>query len=407
MYEEAARAIVSLADGEFQLANRLRPGVMDTILAALESSKTGLRDELLTKLVVDRYTGPAAQHVPDPIRLRYINLLLRHNRTEDAVRETVSLESPDILSILLTDKSFSALWERPAVQGLLLPGALVARVERGIQVRLEQAALSSSDWLELMHSLRVIRKPDEAVRLGLKAITQARATRRSASWPLRLEVAAAYADMGEDAAARRTAEDLLKEPGPLPVSIRVGVADILEQTGDGEGAIRLLGTLDGAARIPKAQRVIACAAHDLSRTDTRDAAMLLLEGAGSTGADDLLGAYVCTGQYDKARGLLVSMLQQPQTRTDAILAAQIYEDPAKAGTGLSELRYRMRALVAGDVVQDALKAYARTMGLPFTLAISRCLRSFAARPVRADMSTDRSRHLQHNACRRKAQCRRA
>jgi len=370
-HEEAARAIVSLEDGEFQLANGLRPGVIEAILSALETSKTSLRDELLTKLVADRYTGPTSQHVPDAIRLRYIHLLLRQNRTEDAARETVSLEAPDILSILLTDKSFAALWERPMVRGLLAPGALVARVDRGIQARLEQASLSSSDWLELMHSLRVIQRPDEAVRLGLKAIEQARTSRRSASWQLRLEVAAAYADMGESWAARRTARELMKEQAQLPVPLRIAVADILEQTGDDEGAILMLSTIEGLERLPKAEKVIVCAADGLSRVEKRDAALAQLEATGTSAAAELFGAYVCAGQYGKASALLVSMLQQPETRTAAILAAQIYADPVKAGTDLSELRYRMRAVVAGDAVQDAIKAYARTLGLPFTIANSR------------------------------------
>ena len=37
---------------------------------------------------------------------------------------------------------------------------------------------------------------------------------------------------------------------------------------------------------------------------------------------------------------------------------------------MSELRYRMRAVVAGDPVQNAMKTYARTLGLPFTMAIA-------------------------------------
>lgn len=369
--EDAAKTIVGLADGEFQLANRLRPGVMENVLAALESTKPKLRDELLTKLVADRYTGPASQHVPDTIRIRFINLLLRQNRIEDATRETVSLESPATLSILLTDRSFSALWSNPSVRSLMLPGALVARVERGIQARLEQSSLGSSDWLDLMHSLRLISKPDEAVRLGLKAIAQARNTRQSANWQLRLEVAGAYADMGQAWAARRTAGELLKEQPSLPVPLRVAIADILETAGDDEGALLMLSTMEGIDQLTEAQKVIVCAASDLARAATRDVALALLEGSAGLASVDLLDAEVCAGNYSKAAQILVNMLQQPESRTAAILTAQIYADPAKAGTDLSELRYRMRALVTRDDVQSALKAYGRTLGLPFTISNSR------------------------------------
>jgi len=133
----------------------------------------------------------------------------------------------------------------------------------------------------------------------------------------------------------------------------------------------MLSTIEGLERLPKAEKVIVCAADGLSRMEKRDAALAQLEATGTSAAAELFGAYVCAGQYDKASALLVSMLQQPETRTAAILAAQIYADPATAGTDLSELRYRMRAVVAGDAVQDAIKAYARTLGLPFTIANSR------------------------------------
>jgi hypothetical protein len=157
----------------------------------------------------------------------------------------------------------------------------------------------------------------------------------------------------------------------LPVPLRIAVADILEQTGDDEGALLMLATIDGVERLTKADKVIVCASDGLLRLEKRDAALAQLETIGAPASADLLGAYVCAGQYDKASKLMVSMLQQPDTRTVAILAAQIYADPAKAGTDLSELRYRMRAVVAGDVVQEAIKAYARTLGLPFTIANSR------------------------------------
>ncbi|MEQ1754575.1 MAG: hypothetical protein ABL973_10630 [Micropepsaceae bacterium] len=370
-HEEAAKAVVDLDDGDFVLANRLRPGVVEGILTALESAKSPVSDQLVAKLVENRYTGPSSQHVPDTIRLRYINLLLRQNRVEDAARETKSLESPAILSILLTDKAFGPLWEYPAVNALMAPGALVARVDRGIQARLEQTSLTASDWLDLMRSLRVIGRSDEAARLGLKAIEQARTGKRAAAPALRLEVANAYADMGESWAARRTAKELMKEQASLPVSLRVAIANVLELTGDDGGAILLISTIDGAETLSAAQKVVACAAHDLARNEKRDEALARLEVLGDAALVDRMDAYVCTGQAAKASQALISMYARPELRTTAILTSQLYADPSKAGTDLSDLRYRMRALVASNDVQEAVKAYARTLGLSFTIAISR------------------------------------
>lgn len=371
LHEEAAKAILDLDDSSFLLTNRLRYGLVESILNALEASKSPLRDPLVSRLVEGRYMGPSSLHIPDTIRLRYIALLLRQNRIEGAVRETQSVESPVVLSILLADKAFAPLWSYPSVRKLMAPGALAARVDRGIQARLEQPHLSSSDWLDLMRTLRIVGKPDEAVRLGLNAIEQARSDKRATSVALRLEVANAYADMGEAWAARRSAKEMLKEQALLPVSLRLDIANLLELTGDDEGALLMIGTMQGVEAQSRAQKIIVCAAHDLGRNERRDEAMAQLEASTDASPIDLMDALVCIGQRDKAGKVLVSMLDNPQLRSTAILTAQLYEDRSKAGSDLNDLRYRLRALVATEAVQEGLKPHARTMGLPFTFATAR------------------------------------
>jgi hypothetical protein len=42
-------------------------------------------------------------------------------------------------------------------------------------------------------------------------------------------------------------------------------------------------------------------------------------------------------------------------------------DLARPGSDLDDMRYRMKALVATASVQEAIKPYARTMALPFTI----------------------------------------
>ena len=371
LQEEAAKAILDLDDRSFLLVNRLRHGLMENILNALEAAKSPSRDALVARLVEGRYTGPSAVHVPDTIRLRYIALQLRQNRIEGAARETQLVESPVVLSILLTDKTFEPLWAFPAVRQLMVPGALAARVERGIQARLEQPHLSSSDWLDLMRTMRIVGKPDEAVRLGLNAIHQARSDKRAAGAALRLEVANAYADMGKAWAARRSAKELLKEQSMLPVSLRLEIANLLEITGDDEGALLMIGTMEGVEALSRAQKIVACAAHDLGRNERRDAALLLLETMEKVSLMDRMDAHVCSGQREKAAQDLAAMIETPALRASAILTVQLYEDRSKAGTDLNDLRYRLRALVASESVQAAIKSQARTLGLPFTFATAR------------------------------------
>lgn len=371
LHEEAAKAILDLDDSSFLLTNRLRQGLMESILNALETAKSPLRDTLVARLVEGRYTGPSSVQVPDNIRLRYIALLLRQNRIEGAARETLSVESPVILSILLGDKTFEPLWGFPVIRQLMAPGALAARVERGIQARLEQPHLSSSDWLDLMRTLRIVGKPDEAVRLGLNAIEQARSDKRAAGVALRLEVANAYADMGEAWAARRSAKEMLKEQATLPVSLRLEIANLLEITGDDEGALLMIGTMKGVEALSRAQKIIACAAHDLGRSERRDASLVQIETLPDASLVDLMDAYVCSGRREKAGQVLVSMLGSASLRSTAILTAQLYEDRSKAGTDLNDLRYRLRALVASESVQEAIRPQARTLGLPFTFATAR------------------------------------
>lgn len=371
LQQEAAKAILDLDDSSFLLVNRLRHGLMESILNALEGDKSPLRDALVARLVEGRYTGPSSVHVPDTIRLRYIALMLRQNRIEGAARETQLVESPVVLSILLADKTFEPLWAFPVVRQLMVPGALAARVERGIQARLEQPHLTSSDWLDLMRTMRIVGKPDEAVRLGLNAIQQARSDKRAAGVALRLEVANAYADMGEAWAARRAAKELLKEQSSLPVALRLEIANLLELTGDDEGALLMIGTMEGVEGLSRAQKIVACAAHDLGRNERRDAALLLLDTMENASLMDRMDANLCAGHREKAAQVLASMIETPALRASAILTAQLYEDRSKAGTDLNDLRYRLRALVASESVQAAIKSHARTLGLPFTFATAR------------------------------------
>ena len=368
-HEDAARLILALDDRSFLLANRLRRGLMESILNALEASQSAQRDALVARLVEGRYTGPSGTQVPDMIRLRYIGLLLRQNRPEAAARETVGLESPVALSLLLADRTFSALWSYPAVRAVERPAALVARVERGIHARLEQSHMHSSDWLDTLRSLRVIGRSDEAVRFGLKAIEDARSGGAVASTSLRLEVGHAYADMGEAWAARRTAKEMLKEQAVLPLALRIAIADLLERSEDDEGALLMLGTIQGVDALPGALKVVVCAAHDLGRFERRDAALLQLEVLGAQ--VELLHARLCAGLQVLARDQLVSMLLVPELRAAAILTAQLFEDRSKPGTDVRDDSYRLRALVASAVVQEAMVEHGRTLALPFAPVLQR------------------------------------
>lgn len=369
-HERAAVAILDLKEEDFIWVNRLRPAVIENIVASIDG-KAAVRDRLIVRLVEGRYSGPASQRVPDTLRLRYINLLLRQNRLENAAQQTAAVEAPGILSILLTDKSFEPLWEHPTLKSLSVPGALLARVERGVQARLEQSALSSSDWLDVMRTLRLIGKADEAVRLGLHALNQARTEKRLAGPALRLEMARAYAEQGQSWAARRAARELLREEPSLPVATRVEIAQVLDDAGDDEGALVLLGTLQGAARTSPVLMLTACAAHDLGRNEQRDAAVAALEAQAATAPPDLFDALICTGQSDKAAVVLGQMLKRPELRTAAILRAQLYADPANPNADRNHMRYRMTALVASAAVQEAIKPYARSIALPFTIANAR------------------------------------
>ncbi len=370
-YEQAASAILDLEEEQLIYANRLRPSVIESIVAALGDDKAVLRDKLIVRLVEGRYTGPSSQRVPDLLRLRYVNLLLRQHRIEDAAHQTDTLESPAILSMLLTDKSFEPLWAHPTLRALLAPGALVARVERGVQARLEAQALTSSDWLDMMRALRVIGRADEAVRLGLHALAQARTEKRAAGPALRLEIASAYADMGQAWAARRTARELLREEASAPAALRIQIAEILEISGDDEGALLLLGSLGEAGQSPAALRATVCAAHDLDRPVKRDEALAKLAALAETAPGEALDAFVCAGEKEKAAAVLAAMFKRPDMRATAILAAQLYADPSVPATDQSDMRYRMKALVASASVQEAIKPYARTMALPFMMANAR------------------------------------
>lgn len=370
-FEQAAAAILDLEEESFILVNRLRAPIVDGIVAALDAGgHAALRDKVIVRLVEGGYTGPS-HRVPDTLRLRYINLLLRERRLENAAKQTQWLETPAVLSLLLTDRAFEPLWSHPAVQALLRPEALIARVDRGVQAQLELTTLSSSDWLDIMRALRVIGRADEAVRLGLHALEQARKEKRAAGAALRLEVARAYADLGEAWAARRTAREILREEATAGASLRIAIAQIFETTGDDEEALLMTSTLGDAARSPLALKTVVCAAHDLGRVERRDEALKALAAMSETAPVDVFDAYVCSGEKTKAGETLAAMFKKPELRTTAVLTAQLYADPMRPVTDQNDMRYRMKALVASAQVQDAIKPYARSIALPFTIANAR------------------------------------
>jgi hypothetical protein len=115
----------------------------------------------------------------------------------------------------------------------------------------------------------------------------------------------------------------------------------------------------------------ACAAHDMGRNEQRDVAIAALEAQAASAPVDLFDALLCTGQRDKAAVVLGQMLKQPSLRTAAILRTQLYADPANPAADLNHMRYRMTALVASAAVQEAIKPYARSIALPFTIANAR------------------------------------
>ncbi|MFM9865598.1 MAG: hypothetical protein ACKVRO_18555 [Micropepsaceae bacterium] len=370
-FDDAAAAILDLEEEHFIMVNRLRPAVVESIVGSVSAGP--VRDKLIVRLVEGRYSGPSSQRVPDTLRLRYIGMLLGQRRVEDAARQTEALETPSILSVVLTDRAFETIWEHPSVRSLMASGALVARVERGLQLQLEQASLTSTDWLNVMRSLRVIGKADEAVRLGLHAVEQARREKKPAGPALRLEIANAYADLGQAWAARRAARALLKEETALPISLRVAIAEVLDVTGDDDGALHLLATLEGEARTAAVLEATVCAAHDIGRIAKRDEALAALEAMKGEAPAEAFDAFVCTGQKDKAAAVLGAMFAKPETRAAAIMLAQLYADPIAPVADQSDLRYRMRALVATAAVQEAIAPYARSIPLPFTIANARGL----------------------------------
>jgi len=369
-FEEAANEIMKLDGAVFSYANRLRPRTIDDIIAALERKGANeLRDQLVTRLVMDKYSGPTATRVPDSLRMRYVGILLKQAHVEDAARQSEAIETPAMLATLLADRSYAQLWDHPALAALLTPEAMKARVERSVQLRLEQKVISTADWLDTMHALRAIGRPKETVRLGLHAINEARSESRESGAALRLELGYAYVEAGEAWAARRTARELLREEARSDPTTQIAVAQLLIASGDNEGALALASAIqeesqDDALSIASGA-IEACAAHNLGRLDRRDEALGEVLKVQSQDPEAAFGALVCAGRTKEAVAAWTEMLADASTRQQAILIAQLYSDPLDPKADLRDMRYRLRALAASDAVQAALKPYGRTVALPF------------------------------------------
>jgi tetratricopeptide (TPR) repeat protein len=369
-FEEAASEILKLDGALFAYANRLRPRTIDEIISALERKGANeLRDQLVTRLVTDKYSGPTATRVPDSLRMRHVGILLKQAHVEDAARASEAIETPAMLATLLADRSYSALWDHPSIAALMAPEAMIARVERSVQLRLEQKVISTADWLDTMHALRAIGRPKETVRLGLHAINEARSASRESGAALRLELGYAYVESGEAWAARRTARELLREDVRSDAATQIAVAQLLIAAGDNEGALALASAIQEESQDDSysiaSGAVEACAAHNLGRLNRRDEALAEVIKAQKADPEAAFGALLCVGRTKDAVAAWADMLADAATRPDAILIAQLYADPLDPKADLRDMRYRLRALAAGDAVQAALKPYGRTVALPF------------------------------------------
>jgi hypothetical protein len=372
-FESAANEILKLDETAFSYVNRLRPRTVEEIVSALERKDAGeLRDRLVVRLVAGKYSGPTSAQVPDGLRIRHVGLMLKQNQVENAARETEAIATPVLLTALLADRSYMALWDHPSISALLRSEALVARVERSVQLRLEQKVISSADWLETMRALRAIRRPKEAVRLGLHAVKEARAESRETGTSFRLELAYAYLEAGEAWAARRTARELMREGAHNDAATQLAVARLLITAGDDEAALALASAVkeqfndEETAAVSSA--IEACAAHHLSRASRRDEALAEVANRQSRALEAAFGAFMCTGKTDEAVAVLKTMLGARETRTQAILIAQLYADPGDVKGDLRDMHYRLRALAAREDVQAALKPHGRTVPLPFLSA---------------------------------------
>ena len=211
--------------------------------------------------------------------MRYVGLLLRQAHVEDAARESEAIETPAMLATLLADRSYTALWDHPSIAALLAPEALVARVERSVQLRLEQKVISIGRLAR--HDARAAR--DRAAEGGgaARLACDERGAQRDRARPeprSRLELGYAYLESGEAWAARRTARELLREDVHSDAATQIAVAQLLIAAGDNEAALALASAIKEefagrklfrrlAARSKRVPRII------LSRLNRRDEAL--------------------------------------------------------------------------------------------------------------------------------------
>lgn len=333
---------------------------------------TGLADDrlaLLAALTAGRY-APADLFVDaDTFRLRQARLLVARGDAEGARRIMAALQTPLLLVEACTD---------PALRALLPPSFdLRAAVEADLARALSDGQARPRHIAPLYRAaqdLRLLGRFDEALATLLRAEQMPGGAAGAADagenlnwWRDSLAETYYFLDRYDDMVAAYRLAIAAGEQGVANVSQTINLAGTQTDMGRHQAALDTLAGLDLRLLSPygqfAARRVHGCAAFALGQTATAEADLAyLLEHRADMALNATMIArlHLCRGDLDTAAAEYIRLLDDPETRTDA-LSGLADSDPPPAHIQAAADRQGQRQLIARPDVQAAI---ARAGGVP-------------------------------------------
>lgn len=345
--------------------------VGEVMRAAGEDDQRGF--DLAFTLVTAGY-APPDQTVgdADALRLEVIAGLAKRGRLDEAQPVIAALRNPVSLVRLAVDRRFQSLW--PALEARLGPGADVADAAfiAAAEKQLADNPKSIIARMGVAEALNIASKEPEALAriADVGATPEALAAMSNRElWAVNLK-AALLADAGRTDAALAALDGVAALPPEgrsATIAFRIIAADLAEEAGRHDDALKRVADINGPALSPFGQQALAsirvCAlARSGKVADAQAAAASLPAGWSKDGNNRAVQAALgCAGRMDAAAALLIKRMEMEDSRDDALFELQPFLLNDRPDASDRQTKAMLRALKARPEVKAAFLKYGRDL----------------------------------------------
>ncbi|WP_114953399.1 hypothetical protein [Sphingosinicella terrae] len=372
LLETASRQVPGVARGELNalLPRQTGRGVLRQLK---QDGRNDLRVRLATALHRTGWPGGGDRHTADMISSILVEDGLQRGDAAAASGYAQTMSSTAFLLPMIVQRRYDPV---------LAPGedrlALLARLleqEDAETLGGYEAAPDEPKWvLRRAQFLRSVGRDEEALTLIQPFLEDVAGTARSGEdgpWLIN-EAAYALIALGRSQEGRALMEALITLPlseEPSLISQNINYLEILEETGDPEGALAHAATLEPEAAVYASEygrmwvsSTVICALAQLGRREEAGGRLEVMRAGRDVNPSALVLAYLCSGDVDAAAAEMVRRLDS-DAPSSAILALQDYELSRGPFRGSFPIQH-LNALRQRPEVRAALERVGRQLTLP-------------------------------------------